>query len=366
MSHRLNISAMLALSLSLSSGAVPAAERDATEYSIDAFGTLGVVHSDYREADFVTSSPLYGRGAGYSRSWRADQDTRLGLQLSADVGKLSAVVQGISRLRYDNSFSPELEWANVSFAITPELSVRAGRVVLPTFLSSDTENIGYARPWVRTPGEIRVQLPMTSSDGVDVSYRLNVGQTSHRVQLLYGRNEEQLPLGQVFENHHIRTVTDTIERGHLTMHLGYQRMNYRISPSPSEYAFEAIDVGVAYDPGDWYVIAEQFNTRDQGLGNIRASSLGGGYRIGSVAPYLIGSRIKQSSLGSLRLAPVFNQRTLAAGLRWDFARNMDLKVQYETVRIGSVSTPASFIDVQPGARIGDDAQIFSATLDFVW
>lgn len=364
MSHRLNFSAMLALSL-LPGGAW-AAEPDDADFSIDAFGTLGVVHSDYRQADFVTANPLHGRGAGYSRSWRADQDTKLGLQLSADVGRLSAVVQGITQLRYDNSFRPDLEWANVSFAITPELSVRAGRVVLPTFLSSDTENIGYARPWVRTPGEIRVQLPMTSSDGVDLSYRFNIGETSHRLQLLFGRNEEKLPLGEVFENRRIRTVTDTLEYRHLTVHLGYQRMNYRISPNPVEYAFEALDVGVAYDPGDWYVIAEQFNTYDESMGNIRASSVGGGYRVGSLAPYLIGSKIKQSSVGSLRIAPAFDQRTIAAGLRWDFARNMDLKVQYETIRIGSVLIPTSFVNPQPGARIGDDARVFSATFDFVW
>lgn len=364
MSRRLNVAAVLALTL------LPcrawAGDSEGTHLSLDAFGTLGVLHSDYREADFVTSNPLHGSGVGYTRSWGTDQDSKLGVQLSADMGRFSAVIQGITQLRYDNTFTPQLEWANLRFAITPELSLRVGRVVLPTFLSSDTENVGYARPWLRTPGEIRVQLPMTSSDGVDLSYQFATGEASHQLQLLFGHNRSKLPLGEVFENKRIRTLTDTIEYGHLTLHLGYQRMRYQIPPNPARYDFKAFDIGATYDPGAWYVIAEQFNTYDESIGHFRASSLGGGYRIKSVAPYLIWSRIRQTSLGVLELAPVFNQQTVAAGVRWDFWRNMDLKLQYERIEIDSAIIPASFVNFQPGLQAGDRAHVFSATLDFVW
>jgi hypothetical protein len=364
MSHRLNISAIFTLFL-LSCNAW-ASEPSDTDFSIDGFGTLGVLHSDYRKADFVTSNPLHGSGVGYTRSWSADQDSKLGVQLSADFGRVSAVVQGITQLRYDNTFTPQLEWANLRFAITPELSVRAGRVVLPTFLSSDSENVGYSRPWVRTPGEIRVQLPMTSSDGVDLSYHFSIGEASHELQLLLGSNKSNLPQGEVFENKRIRALTDTIEYGHLILHLGYQRMHYQIAPNPVEYAFEAIDIGAAYDPGGWYVIAEQFNTYDEAMGNVRAHSLGGGYHVGSVTPYLVWAKIRQTSVGSLKLEPVLDQQTLAAGVRWDFVRNVALKLQYETIRIGSLAIPASFVNLRPEMRIGDHAHVFSATLDFVW
>lgn len=368
MSHPLHIGAMLALSL-LPFGAccaVEASEADERSVSVDAFGTLGAVHSDYRQADFVVANPFMPRGVGHSRRWASDQDTKLGLQLSADAGRFSAVVQGITKLRYDNTFKPELEWANVKFAITPDLSVRAGRVVLPTFLSSDTENVGYVRPWVRTPGEIRVQLPMTNSDGIDLTYQFETGAVSHRLQVLFGQNEENLPENEVFQNKRIRTLTDTLEHGPLTVHLGYQKMEYRVTPNPEKYDFEAFDIGVAYDPGAWYAIAEQFNTFDDAMGNARASSLGGGYRFGNLTPYLVWSKIEQSSVGSLGARPVLDQRTVATGVRWDFARNMDLKLQYESVEIGTAIIPASFINLQPGMQVGDRVNVISATLDFVW
>ena len=362
MSHRWNITAML--TLSFLPGSLWAAESDALSLSFDGFGTLGVVHSDYEQADFVTANPLQRSGVGYSRSWGTAQDSKLGVQLSAELGRLSAVVQGLTQLRYDNTFKPALEWANLKYAITPDFNVRLGRVVLPTFLSSDTENVGYARPWVRTPGEIRVQLPQTNSDGVDVNYSFNIGKATHQLQLLFGKNREA-SYGEVFKNKRIRTLTDTIEYGHLTVHLGYQNA-LRDPPSPGEYSFKAFDIGAAYDPGNWYVIAEQFSTSDEAMGHIRARSLGGGYRFGDVTPYLIASRIQQTSIGTLEQEPLFNQRTVAVGIRWDFARNLDLKLQYETIRIGSVLSPTSFINLQPGVRTGDRAHVFSATVDFVW
>lgn len=105
--------------------------------------------------------------------------------MSAALGdRLTAVVQAVSQQRYDNTFTPEIEWANLKYAITPNLSIRAGPVVLPTFLSSDTQNVGYVNPWVRTPSEVLVQLPITNSDGVDISYRFNVGAVSNRLQIL--------------------------------------------------------------------------------------------------------------------------------------------------------------------------------------
>ena len=343
------------------------AELAGVDFSLDGFGTLGVVHSDYDQADFITSNPFYLKGVGYTRSWGTDQDSKLGVQLTATFGdRLTAVVQGISRLRYDNTFTPELEWANLKFNATPELSIRVGRVVLPTFLSSDTENVGYVRSWVRTPAEIRVQLPITSSDGVDATYRFDIGETSHQLQVLFGNTRTELPLGEIWRNEHIKAATDTIEYGRLTLHLGYQKMRYRLTSAPATYDFTAFDIGATYDAEGWYVTAEQFSTYDEGVGNVRAASLGGGYRVSSVTPYLVWSKIKQFSVGDFEMAPVFDQQTVAAGVRWDFFRNVDLKLQYERITIDSDIIPTSFINLQPGLQVGDRANVFSATLDFVW
>ena len=47
--------------------------------TLGGFGTLGEVHSDYRQADF-TGEYLQPHGAGFSRSWSPTPDSDLGAQ----------------------------------------------------------------------------------------------------------------------------------------------------------------------------------------------------------------------------------------------------------------------------------------------
>jgi predicted porin len=133
-----------------------------------------------------------------------------------------------------------------------------------------------------------------------------------------------------------------------------------------KYRFTGFELGVEYDPGGWYMSGELFNTRDSGIGRTRSWSLGGGYRVGKFTPYFVASKIKQTTVGDFGLAPVFDQKTSAAGVRWDFMKNIDAKLQYQRIDIGSDSIPTSFVNLQPGLRVGDQANVISGTIDFVW
>src|ERR1700727_1925645 len=65
--------------------------------SFSEFGTLGAVHSDYGQADFV-GNVVQLRGAGYSRSWSVTPDSDLGVQANLTLtDKLSGVVQVLLR-----------------------------------------------------------------------------------------------------------------------------------------------------------------------------------------------------------------------------------------------------------------------------
>jgi hypothetical protein len=54
------------------------------------------------------------------------------------------------------------------------------------------------------------------------------------------------------------------------------------------------------------------------------------------------------------------------GVRWDFAKNLDTKLQVQQVTIDSLDDPASLANLQPGARVGDKANVLSLVLDFVF
>ena len=179
------------IALGLYAANVLADEPATPTFLFSGFGTAGVVHSSERQADFTNSPSTKPNGVGYSRNWSADVDSRLGLQVTANVTpKLSAVLQVLSQQRYDNSYTPTVEWANIKYAFTPDFSVRVGRIAMPTFLVGDYRNVGYAVPWVRPPLQLYGHmLPVTSSDGVDASYRMRVGGATNTLQVSYGQDE---------------------------------------------------------------------------------------------------------------------------------------------------------------------------------
>src|ERR1700723_456723 len=107
-------------------------------FSFSAFGTLGVVHSSEDRADFA-ASPLAPDGAGFSEAWSPNIDSRLGAQVITHfTPQLTAMLQVLSEQNYDKTYKPHVEWANIAYQLTPDLTVRVGRIVLPTFLLSDT------------------------------------------------------------------------------------------------------------------------------------------------------------------------------------------------------------------------------------
>jgi len=157
--------------------------------TFNGYSTLGLVHSSEDQADFL-GGLILARGAGHSSAWSAGVDSRLAAQLNATLtSKLSAVVQLIAEQQADGTFSPQLEWANLSYQLTPHAVVRVGRTVLPTFMIADYRNVGYANPWVRPPVEVYGMNPLTSSDGVDASYDFGIHGSTATLQANYGQSD---------------------------------------------------------------------------------------------------------------------------------------------------------------------------------
>ena len=115
--------------------------------SWNGFGTLGAVRSDQDYSDVISNVFLQPNGAGGTDRWSLAVGSKIGGQRDARFSpRLSAVLQVVSKHRYDNSWTPEIEWANVKYQFTPAFSARLGRTVAPMFMRSDTTNVGYANP----------------------------------------------------------------------------------------------------------------------------------------------------------------------------------------------------------------------------
>ncbi len=395
---------------------LPAQSNDSTNaiFSLSGFGTVGLAHSSEKRADFIAND-LQLRGAGRNASWSAEVDTRIGVQLDARFNsQLSAVLQVTSEQRYDGSYKPELEWANVKYQITPDFSVRAGRIVLPTFLLSDSRKVGYASPWVRPPVEVYSLIPLTRSDGIDVNWRQRFGEVNNNVQVTYGRSSARIPedegVGGKVAGKNGFGISDTLEYGPTTVRFSYLRTDgtitlykqlfdgYRgfamavpaLAPQvaalinkyePNNKPFSILTIGASYDPGKWFVMGEYGIVDTQSIYGKRSGwYVTSGYRIGKFTPYISYAAARLNSNSSdpgvsgavplndalneqLASAPV--QQTASVGVRWDFAKNTALKIQYDQTKIdkgspGSLDHPTS--DFVPGGKF----RVFSITADFLF
>lgn len=338
--------ALLALMLlaNTSHAADPAPATPA--FSFSGFGTLGIARSSEKEADFIAHD-LQSGGAGRDHEWSTDVDTRLGLQMRANLtSQLSAVVQVLAEQRYDGSYRPGFEWANISYEATPEFTLRAGRIVLPTFLTSDTRKVGYTQPWVRPPVELYSLMPITSSDGVDLTYRLRLGEVNHSLKAAYGGTDARVPDGGKVKVRDGWLLADTIEYGAATFHVAHARSKVTLEPfdelfsgyrnlanqagqfatvlggfghpAASQYAgasaqaariadqYEAdsqrmdfIGIGASYDPGRWFVMAEWGQTDYNSIfGKRQAWYTTAGFRWRAFTPYVTYARARLKSRSS--------------------------------------------------------------------
>lgn len=387
--------------------------------SFSGYGTLGAVHSDNDHADYLADA-FHPNGPGFTRRWSADVDSRLGGQVMATfTPSVTAVLQVTLQQRYNDTYRPMVEWANVKYEATPDLSVRAGRVVLPVFMVTDSRLVGYANTWVRPPVEVYSLVPVTSSDGVDASYRMHWGAATNTIQLTLGSSDSKFPDSSGYgagtaKARKIAALVDTWESGFVTARVSYGRARLTIPEgAPLFDAFRQfgppgaaiadryglddrqvtfLGLGASYDPGTWFLMGEwaKFNTHSI-IGAKQAGYVSGGYRIGKVTPYATYARMKADSntsdpgLSIVGLPPqlagiaqqlnaILNQQlgaiprqaTASIGARWDFARNAAIKVQYDRVTLDSGSF-GTFGNVQRGFfQPGGRVQLFSATFDFVF
>lgn len=382
-------------------------------FSISGFGTLGLVHSSDPNADFVADF-YQPNGAGLSRAWSADVDSRLGAQVTANfTNRISAVLQVVSEQRADGTYTPQVEWANLKYQFTPDLYVRVGRIALPTFLVSDSRKVGYSNPWVRPPIEVYSLVPVTTNDGADASYRVVSGGLKNTLQVTYGQSDITEPSGDVDRARHVEGASDTLEIGALTLHATYEHGDVTITSINPLFAafrqlgpaggalsdrydsdakpFDFVGFGGIYDAGGWFVMSEWGMTESHSaLGKRSAWYVSGGYRAGKVTPYVsyAEARLESNSSDSglnpaafppdqagtvagldlalnalLRSPPV--QKSLSFGARWDFMKDVDLKVEYEHIRRGDGSA-GTLVNTRPGSPLGGTVDVFSAAVDFVF
>ena len=383
------------------------------------YGTLGAAGSSDDRADYLVDA-FKPNGPGHTDDASFKMDTRLGAQATVLIApRFSAVAQVLVQQSYKDRWNPVVEWANVKYQATDELSLRAGRVVLPVFMVTDSRLVGYANPWARPPVELYSLVPVTHNDGADLAWRLPIAGITNNVQATIGRSDSHFPNASGFdagvaEARRIAAINDTIEIGSFSGRVSYGEARLTIAAyAPLFDAFRQFGavggnaiadrynvddrrvtfagVGATYDPGEWFVMGEwaRFDTRSI-VGKKSAGYVSAGVRVNKITPYATYARLKGESPRSdpglpvaalpPQLAPIAaqlnavlnrqlaalpEQSTISRGARWDFMRSAALKLQWDRIRLGAGSY-GTFGNVQPDFPLGGRVNVYSAVVDFVF
>jgi hypothetical protein len=378
------IVAALALPFAVSS----AYAQDSSAVRISGFGTAALTWSNTDQAEFARPN----QARGVKKDPRTGVDSNLGLQADYAINDwLSVTGQGLVRKDGEDDYGAELTWAFVKAKVSNDVSVRAGRLVLPTFMISEYRNVGYANTFLRPPSEVYSQVPLNSVDGADITWSKAYGDTTYTAQFAVGRSKTALSSGIDAELTRLHAVTLTAEHGPFTVRVGrtdtkltvdaaqfntlVSSLNtagntFKISQlndmarlvdnhkkkgsftsaglgmdwnnivAQTEYAKRKIDTASG-STDSWYVLAgyrfgkflPYYSHADLSVKSDFTNTIPASCAAGSPAACTPTVRALSTALESLRTATNNGaQSTDSIGLRWDFMSSADLKFQIDRIK----------------------------------
>ncbi|MEI7429863.1 MAG: hypothetical protein WCL27_05355 [Betaproteobacteria bacterium] len=367
-----------------------ATDSELPNLSVRGFGTLGTVHSSSNQFDYVRdiSQPDGARG-----NWSSSVDSMLGIQTNYQINSsLEAVVQAISRQRYNGSYTPELSLAFLKYDVTPYLGLRLGRMGNEFYMLSDSRRIGYSSLLVRPPVEFYGFLAFYSFDGADLAITLPTSNGVLKAKVFAGVTGGKLPTSAA-GNPETR-IWDMSRSPMLGGYLDYTQGSWQLRATVSQLKFAQSFPAAEIDSGlrqsgvtQAALAADALNVKNR---RVQYYSMGAIYENGSFQSQLMFSRTVHESVafentdaaygllayrlsawtpyagystarskpknvstgladyygypggGDLRILDAavrsaldgshISQSTTFAGVRWDFRSNAALKLQWDSVR----------------------------------
>jgi hypothetical protein len=261
-------------------------------------------------------------------------------------------------------------------------------------------------------------VPVTDSDGIDLSYRLAVAGGANTIDATIGHASYHYPLSNsqataTAAADEVLLLADTFQRGAATLRLNYGQSHITVPTLDPlfdafrEFGSQGVGIadrynvddciltffglGAAYEPGDWFLMGELGRVHSHSvLGETTGWYVSSGRRFRRVTPYVTYAQVRPNSsirapglnLSALppsqapvaatlnaqldaALATIASQRTFSLGARLDVTSSLDLKLQWDRTNLGA-NSQGFLTNVQPGFQPGSSLTLFSVTLDFVF
>ena len=133
----------------------------------------------------------------YTNNFSASQETRAGIQGTETFNSVISATAQITSRTNDNQHL-NLEWAYLTFKLTPELTLQVGRKRLPMYYYSDFQDVGYAYNTIRPSPDV-YGWDVVNYNGVSLDYTKEIGNWNTRSEVLFGQENSNFnPYFKVF------------------------------------------------------------------------------------------------------------------------------------------------------------------------
>ncbi len=141
---------------------------------------------------------------GYENSLDFKNESLFAVQLMSDLGdKLSVTAQLMGRGA--NDFDVEFEWAFISYELSDEVRINAGRLRTPFYKYSDFRDVGYAYDWLRVPQSV-YGLGFDNIEGISLYHTTQLGNFDSSLQLIAGAYDGDARISNTDVNAEIKDV----------------------------------------------------------------------------------------------------------------------------------------------------------------
>jgi len=324
--------------------ATPAFALEQGEHRFNGFGTVGFTHLGGED-----DGRSYGIQGQTNDSWRGDQLSKFGAQLSYGItDTLGVTVQGTAKAQQDE-WKANLEWAYLSLQANDRLMLRAGRLRSPVYMYSESLDVGYSYPWLRLPDEVYSQVQVTNYEGVDAVYTMPLSYGSVTFQLAGGqaKNRDYYAYDEQFDIDYGKLFGASVSLASNdfgTLRIGYVEADIKTDISGTVDAtalgFGASEplsllnldkekgkftsIGYQYDNGTW-ISSNEWTSRlieNDGMEAIDSFYLMGGRRFGDFLPHVTYAQLDDNG---------GRQSSWTLGLNYQAAPTVVIKGEYKRV-----------------------------------
>jgi len=328
------------------------------------------------------------------------QDSKFGLQVTADVAEDMQAVAQILASAEDDNYSMDIEWAYLDYTASESTNLRVGRIKQPVFLISDYLEVGYAYPWIRPPAEAYSNMPVDSIIGVQLLYQTRIGDMNFGFQPYFGSNTEGVP-GQPTVNFFADNYVG------MALRLENRAFTFQISTFQTDVS--TVDTASALNSEgsatlsvaslSWdianFVGYTEYTTRDiesdkgtlgQGFNAVPFDALFSdqdgyyitlGYRMGKYLPHVTFATIDSEPMaafdptnfaGSGQPGPSQGARqdSITLGLRYELNDSAALKMEYQTTELENNAGNLGLYQPFSSGLVEDKMSLVSVAVDIIF